>query len=209
MKKYPVVYSYKAANTREFELSIKSLVNLKEWNGVIYVIGDPPNVLCDHIYKPVRFQRGNTRFKDEFLAYLTAAELVDGFIAMADDIFLLREYTVKNHNRGTLEDHINGRNKSDIYSRHLSNTKALLDLNGKPSLSYEIHAPFLVESDKLWEIEPNMKTSNGFWRSIYGNWFNQDSEYSPDTKHAALNEDTVIYSSNNNSFNYEEVSKWL
>ena len=209
MKKYPVVYSYKATNTRELELSIKTLANIKEWNGKIYVIGDPPNVLCDHIYKSVRFQRGNTRFKDEFLAYLTAAELVDGFIAMADDIFILKPCSVKNNNRGTLDDHIKQRNKSDIYTRHLQNTKAVLDLNGQPTLSYEIHAPFLVDSEKLWNIEPHMKSSNGFWRSIYGNWFNQDSGYAPDTKHAALNEDTVIYSSNNNSFNYDEVAKWL
>lgn len=209
MKKYPVVYSFKTVNTRELELSVQSLKNIKEWDGRIIVIGDPPNVVCDYIYYPVRYQKGNTRFKDEFLAYLTAAELVDGFIAMADDIYILKPYSVKNNNRGTLEDHIKVRNKSDIYSRHLFNTKALLDLNGQPSLSYEIHAPFVVESDKLWKIEPHMKSSNGFWRSIYGNWFNQDSEYAPDTKHADLNENTVIYSSNNNSFNYEEVAKCL
>lgn len=209
MKKYPVVYSFKTTNTRELELSIQSLKNIKEWDGRVFIIGDPPNVVCDHVHKSVRFQKGNTRFKDEFLAYLTAAELVDKFIAMADDIYILKPYSVKNKNRGTLEDHIKGRNKSDLYSRHLYNTKSLLDLNGQPSLSYEIHAPFLVESDKLWKIEPHMKSSNGLWRSIYGNWFNQGSEYAPDTKHADLNGDTVIYSSNNNGFNYDEVAQWL
>lgn len=211
--KVPVVYSYRKAPTRELELSIESLKNLKEWNGEIIVIGDEPDLKGDYTHLPVKYTWGKesrVRSNDEICAYLTAADFLDEFIIMADDIYLLQEWSLEYQNRGTLDEHIKQRKRLDSYTRQLDNTKRYLIKNRKPTLSYELHIPFLMKADQLRpaaEIAKNNKPV--LIRSIIGNMYEIPSKAAQDTKNIPITDQTVIYSSHDKSFSYEKVKEHL
>lgn len=211
--KYPAVYSYKHVNTRELELSIASLRNIDCWNGDIYIVGDPPQIKTKAIHLPIQYSWGRqsrNRHNDEICAYLTARNDIGDFIAMADDIFCLKPWELQRHNRGELQAHIDGR-RSDSYSTRLLRTKEFLEAHSKPTLSYELHIPFLMKAEELTAIEdllPHDRTGV-LIRSILGNWFNTPSTYADDTKNKQLDSTTVLYSSSDSTFDYERVSEWL
>lgn len=213
-KKYPAVYSYKRTDTRELELSILTLRNIKEWNGKIYIVGDDPELFREYTHLPIAHSWGkesNCRSNDEICAYQTAAEIVGDFIAMSDDIFILKPWSLTRHNRGSLDDHITDRGIRDTYMLQLKSTSKWLKSHDKPTLSYELHIPFLVESEKFLEIVgiiPRIK-DGVFFRSVYGNWFDEPSTPLDDTKNKPITDTTVIHSSSNKLFDYEEVSKYV
>ena len=214
--KYPAVYSYKRTDTRELELSILTLKNIKEWNGEVYIVGDDPGCLLpvDYTHIPIAYDWGkesNCRSNDEICAYETAAEIVGDFIMMADDIFILKPWSLTRHNRGLIGDHIKKRNIRDSYMLQLKSTSKWLKSHDKPTLSYELHIPFLVKADKLLEIVdiiPRIK-DGVLIRSVYGNWFDEPSTPLDDTKNKPITDKTVIHSSSNKLFDYEEISKYV
>lgn len=214
--KYPVVYSYKKTDTRELELSIWTLQNIKEWNGQIYIVGDDPGGIlpADYTHLPIAHNWGkesNNKWNDEICAYQTAAEVVGDFIMMADDIFILKPWSLARHNRGSIKDHITKRNILDGFMVQLERTAKWLKGHGKPTLSYEIHIPFLVEADKFLEIVgiiPHIR-DGVFIRSAYGNWFNEPSTPLGDTKNQPITDETVIHSSSNRLFDYEGINKYV
>jgi len=212
---YPVVYSYKRSKTREFELSLESLNNIKEWNGVVFVIGEVPDV-GNHVkynHIPIKYKWGkesHSKSNDEICAYLTAADFLDEFIIMADDIYILQPWSLEYQNRGTLDDHIKTRARGDSYARQLRDTRDFLLDNGQPTLSYEMHIPMLVKSDQLRDAAELVRTSRTmFIRSIIGNWFEIPSNKSIDPKNQPLTDDTVLYSSQDSTFDYEKVRSYL
>jgi hypothetical protein len=214
--KYPAVYSYKKTDTRELELSIWTLQNIKEWNGEIYIVGDEPTGILPADYTHLSIidtwgKESNCRSNDEICAYQTAVEMVGDFIMMADDIFILKPWSLTRHNRGSLEDHITKRNIRDTYMLQLKSTAKWLKSHGKSTLSYELHIPFLVEADKFSEIIgiiPHIK-DGVFIRSAYGNWFAEPSTPLDDTKNKPITDETVIHSSSNKLFDYEEINKYV
>lgn len=212
--KYPAVYSYKKTDTKELVLSILTLQNIEEWNGAIYIVGDDPDCFLPAYYThiPIAHNWGkesNCRSNDEICAYQTAAEIVGDFIAMSDDIFVLKPWSLARHNRGLINDHIASRNIRDSYMLQLKSTAKWLREHNKSEFSYELHIPFLVEADKFLEIVsiiPRIKDGVLF-RSVYGNWFGEPSTMANDTKNKLITGETVIYSSSNKTFNYNEVNK--
>ncbi len=210
---YPVVYSYKKSRTKELELSIESLNNLKEWDGRIFVIGAKPDFKGNYTHLPIKYPWGKQshyKSNDEICAYLTAADFLDEFIIMADDIFILQEWSIEYQNRGTLDDHIKLRSRQDSYSRQLKSTRDFLLDNDKPALSYEMHIPFLVNSEQLKDAAEIIRTSKPmFIRSIIGNWFEVSSKEAIDPKNKPLTDDSILYSSQDSTFNYEKVRSYL
>lgn len=210
---YPAVYSYKKSRTRELELSIESLKNLKEWSGEVYVIGDKPDFEGNYTHLPIKYTWGKesgSKSNDEVCAYLTAADFLDKFIIMADDIFILKPWSLEYQNRGTLEEHITSRHSNDWYTRQLRETKNYLESNGSLSLSYEMHIPFLVTSSRVRFVSEIIRHNKPmFIRSIIGNLCEIESVKREDPKLKPITEYTVIYSSLDSRFNYEEVRKHL
>lgn len=212
---YPVVYSYKKVYTRELELSIRSLVNLSEWNGEVYIVGDNPELPADIKFKhlPIAYNWGKqtrVRHNDEICAYLTARDVVGDFIAMADDHYILKTWSLMSHNKGTLVEHSNMRTRQDSYTLALMRTHELLfDLN-KPTLSFEVHIPFLMREKELKEVEYLIPKSrqNILIRSLLGNYFERDSTKIDDVKDKEIDENTVLYSSSDRTFDYERVKKY-
>jgi hypothetical protein len=211
--KYPVVYSYRKSLTRELELSIESLKNLQEWNGQIYIIGEKPDLEADYTYLPVKYTWGKesrVRSNDEICAYLTAADFLDEFIIMADDITILKPWSLEYENRGTLDDHIKQRKRFDTYTRQLELTKRYLSRNGSPTLSYELHIPFLMKAEQLRPAAEIARTNSPvFIRSLIGNMYEIPSTLSGDTKNIPITDQTVIYSSQDRTFSYEKVKEHL
>lgn len=210
---YPVIYSYRKSLTRELELSIESLKNLKEWNGEIYIIGDKPDLEAEYTHLPVKYTWGKesrVRSNDEICAYLTAADFLDEFIIMADDIFILKPWSLEYHNRGTLDYHIKQRKRFDMYSRQLEHTKRHLSRNGNPTLSYELHIPFLMKAEQLIPVAEIARANRPmFIRSLIGNIYELPSILASDTKNIAITDQTVIYSSSDRDFSYEKVKEHL
>lgn len=211
---YPVVYSYKKSRTRELELSVESLKNLKEWNGDVFIIGDRPDFTgIDYIYSPIKYTWGKesgVKSNDEICAYLTASDFLDEFIIMADDIYILQPWSLEYQNRATLDDHIKARARGDSYARQLKDTRDFLLENEQPTLSYEMHIPFLVNSEQLRDAAEIIRVSKPmFIRSIIGNWFNIPSKEAIDPKNQPITDETVLYSSQDSTFNYDEVRKFL
>lgn len=208
---YPVVYSYKKSRTRELELSIESLKNIKEWNGGVYIIGDKPSFGGDYTHLPIKYTWGKgSKSNDEVCAYLTAADFLEKFIIMADDIFILKPWSLEYQNKGTLEEHIVSRHSNDWYTRQLRETEDFLEAHGKTTLSYEMHIPVLFTSAQIKEASELIKAHKPmFIRSIIGNWYSVKSVKREDTKLNKITEDTAIHSSLDSRFNYEEVRKYI
>ena len=210
---YPVVYSYKKSKSRELELSIESLKNLKEWDGRIFIIGDQPEFKADYAWLPIGYSWGketHSKSNDEICAYYTAADFLEDFIIMADDIFILKPWSLEYQNRGTLDDHIKQRARGDSYAKNLKATRDFLLENEQPTLSYEMHIPFLVNSEQLKDAAELIRTSRTmFIRSIIGNWFNLHSKQTIDPKNIEITDDTVLYSSQDSTFDYEKVRSYL
>lgn len=205
---YPVVYSLNKRDpgTRELELSVQTLKNIDCWNGEIYFIGRDPKLDIPYTYLPIAYDWGKgSKSDDEICAYQTASDHLEEFIIMADDQFILKPWKLKRHHKGTLEEHIKSR-RSGTYTRQLQKTKDFLEENGRPSLSYEVHIPFLVKKEQLLdaiELMPKIKPGL-FIRSIIGNWFDDESSYMEDVKDKLFNQ-SVLYSSSDNTFDYEKT----
>lgn len=211
--KYPVVYSYRTSRTRELELSLESLKNLKEWNGMVFIVGHEPKVDFDYAHLPITHGWGRkTGYKsnDEVCAYLTAADMLGDFIIMADDQFILKPWSLEYQDRGTLTEHIESR-RHDSYTRQLQATRDFLSLKHKPQLSYEMHIPFLVNSKKLKKMAELIQDYNKpmLIRSLLGNWYKIPSVKSTDPKNQTITEETVLYSSDDTTFRYEKVKEHL
>ena len=209
---YPAVYSYKRNRTRELELSIETLHNIDCWNGEVYIVGDDPKLNTPYTYLKTAHTWGKgNKWNDEVCAYLTGCEAVGDFILMSDDLFILKPWELKRHNRGELSEHIKSRRHKDGYSRQLERTKQFLEDNGRPTLSYEIHIPMLVKAEQFIDavtIIPKIP-AGVFIRSILGNWFDEPSTYLNDPKNKQLDKETVLYSSSDNTFNYEKIHSIL
>lgn len=213
---YPAVYSYRQVRTRELELSIITLKNIDCWNGEVYVVGDKPYLPDGFNVKHLSItydwgKKSRNRHNDEICAYLTARDTVGDFIAMADDIFILKPWKLALLNRGELVDHANSRRKEDIYTTSLRRTSELLRSLNKTTLSHELHIPYLIRASELTEVEHLLphEREGVLIRSLLGNYFGRESTSSEDVKGKQIDENTVIYSGSDRTFNFNQVERFL
>lgn len=210
---YPVVYSYKKTNTRELELSIESLKNIRQWNGKTYIIGDDPGLNVPYIHLPIAYDWGKksgVKSNDEVCAYLTAADHLHEFIIMADDMYVLHPWDICTYRRGSIDAHLSWRGRRDGYARQLENTGKYLLESGLSTLSFEVHAPMLVRGDQVRLASAIIRDGDPLLiRSLMGNMFSYQSEYIVDPKNIPIRDDTVLYSSLDSTFNYKRVRKYL
>lgn len=90
--KYPVVIPYiHNGNGRELRYAIRSLANIRNWNGEIVLIGDKPNWYTGtHIPRPQQ----SDRFQDVYSKMLLATTLYESFIWSNDDIYITEPTTI-------------------------------------------------------------------------------------------------------------------
>ena len=89
MSKLPVVIPYVHTNDDGAELryTLRSLKNIKNWNGEVYVIGDKERWFKDIIY--IRQKRQWGRPYDDVINKLKQVP-VDDYILMMDDVYITK-----------------------------------------------------------------------------------------------------------------------
>lgn len=199
-----VVYPYKHTNSEELAWSIKSLKNVE--HGQVMIVGDsvPGHEVTQSL---INSWSRNSRYHDTINKYYTACMLAetDELLLMNDDFFIMSPWVPVNYNRGTLVDHMQWRKGKDDYQRMLELTNRFLLSKGIANLSFELHAPMLVNrlllKQAIEEIMPQLRLRRTLClRSYYGNRFNIESEYMADVKNPTNPESMTLLSTNNRAF---------
>lgn len=207
-----IIYVHRQKPSTEIIWSIKSLKNIPHNN--IYVIGDNVNV-DGVIHIPHTKDRWSvySKYHDQISKYLqicNTPEISDDFMAMNDDMFIMKPTELVIYNRGTISEHIKERSKYDQYSISLKTTENYLLKNNLSTIDYELHTPFIYNKEKLKAVieklskEPQYKYQI---RSIYGNTYNIDSTYKKDVKNADIYGD--ILSTSTDMFNNGDIGKYI
>lgn len=184
--KYPAVYIYKktADNGQELRYSIRSLKNLKNWNGEVFVVGDKEDWFKGivAIPAPKYYYSPYQDAENKMLIALDDDRIDDDFILMNDDIYITKKTSVRPLHGGEIEDSNFG-----YHNRAKTATKKFLQDQGiKRPLNYSIHVPMLINKQKRLEVHKMIRGSfNGtalLARIVYGNIFNIGGEYYEDKK---------------------------
>lgn len=193
---YPICLPYIKTQDRGQELrySIRSYKNITNWNGQIYVLGDSEKWFNNINHIPMR-RMYNRVYLDQVMKMRKACDLMpEKFIASMDDIYITEKTEVGIYYQGGLTEDGKG-----IHARTKLVTKRFLnDIGITNPYDYEVHAPMLVERDKLREvldliINHPMKISLQ-WRSLYANMHDVGGELITDakTKTAELKEGNIL-----------------
>lgn len=192
--KVPVVipYIHTADSGLELKHSLRSLKNITNWNGEVYILGDSEAWFSDKInHIHIKRQFGKPYFDQINKMLSSLNRLPEQFIASMDDVYITTPTEIKFYYKGEL----NG-DKMGYHGRSLLETKKFL--NQPEALDFEVHAPFLVEKSKLKQVfdlilaSPQKNVLQ--WRSIYGNTFNPEAVLIEDkkTKTSELKQGDII-----------------
>lgn len=179
--KYPILttYIHTEDDGQELRTSLRSLQNITNWSGKLFVVGD-----SEKWFKNISYIKANRihgkPYKDQIQKIkLALSYMPEVFIISQDDIYICTPTTVGVYYLGELTNDV-----SSFHKRTKKNTKELLEYMGLPTLDYECHTPILVEKDKLLETLYFILDSgqNIQWRSVYGNMWNVKAELFEDKK---------------------------
>lgn len=194
---YPVVIPYIRTrdNGQELRYSLRSLANLTNCNGQVYIIGDSERWFSSSItHIPHKRVYGRPYF-DQVVKMLSVIDtLPEKFIASQDDIFICQSFEAGFYHQGELL-----ANNGSYHARTKTFTRTVLLGRGIANpLDFELHYPFLVDTAKMREIllfiYQHPKSHLLQWRSLYGNLHQPPSHQAVDqkTKTAKLPDGAVI-----------------
>lgn len=184
-----VVYFVKESTTNEELIySIRSVVaNFPHRK--IWIYGGKPSNLSDKNFIKIK-QSGDTkwdRVRGMFTDVCLNKEITDDFYLFNDDFFVINPVVeMPVYHRSSLAEHIitieqKYKDVPTAYTKQLRNCYRRLTGLGYPTLSYELHVPFLFNKGKLLQIMgafPDVHCS----RTLYGNFFELDSVQHDDVK---------------------------
>jgi len=180
-----IILLHRQKNSEEAIYAAKSLKNIKHDN--LYVIGD--KIVGTARIEHIRHDWARlSKYHDQISKLLQICDderISNDFIATADDVFIMEPWQPVNYNRSTLTQHIAWRKRFDSYSRSLKFTEQWLKRNGYPTLSYELHSPFIYNKKLLRSLILKLSMKPGAdWqiRSLYGNVYGVKTEYHQDFK---------------------------
>lgn len=184
--KHPAVYVYKRTSDKGQELrySIRSLQNIRNWNGEVFIVGDTEDWFSKHI-TVLEATKVADKYQDrnyKLLAAIGYKRIAQDFIYMNDDFYCVIPSEVTPLYGGQLEDYT-GTNE---WATSKSNTKAYLESRGWTVRDYELHTPMLFNKQKLSDTLLNHPDGLQI-RSLYGNIYQiggkkyEDCKY-PDNK---------------------------
>lgn len=183
-KKIPVVIPYKlVGNGEELRFALRSLKNIKNWNGKLILVGDRPKWLKDTKnleYIPTPSYPFS--FYDVEQKIYTALDYIkDRFILSNDDIYITEPTEVGVYHQGII--------KQDLSTHHKRckvRTRDYLADNSYNTFDFEVHAPMVMERDKRLIVhdivKDELKSKALQPRSIYGNIFSENAERIDDKK---------------------------
>lgn len=177
-----IVYPYKATpGDFELRISLRSLVNVQH-EGVI-IAGDVPRGLRNVMLIPV--EADGTRFARSTANILAAAKSTNAatITVMHDDIFLLRPWTFRHENRGTMEEYLASGVASGEYRQHVIETMDILAAHGvKDPLWFGLHTPTVYNRENLVDLIEDFDGQRYLLRTLYHNLHPQPSERREDVK---------------------------
>lgn len=181
----------------ELRYTLRSLKNIINFDGDVYIIGDRERWFTDKVvHIPYKRMYGKP-YLDQIQKMWVACiqeDIGDEFIAMMDDIYCLEPTKVGVY-------YVNDQLKSarpSFHQRTKEQTAAKLHSMGLPTKDYESHAPMVVNREKLLAtlnfMLKLMNTHTLQWRSMYGNMHGIDAELFTDakTKTSVLPEGNII-----------------
>ena len=172
--KLPVVYVYKRTSDKGKELrySMRTLSNLKNWNGEVYVAGDREDWFSPNVKVIDGFIRSHEKHIDQEnkLKKITEDNRFDSFIYFNDDFYVTEPTEIKPLYDGRLVEY----QGSNGWQRAKADTKKYLEEMGmKEPKNYDIHVPMVLESEKLAVVLAMIREQKKRLqpRSIYGNMY--------------------------------------
>lgn len=179
-----LLYFLRAGENEELRFSLRS-VHQNFPHSRVVVVGDRPDWLTN-----VDFVKGN-RSADKWRNVhgnlrLACKEAAGEWVVMNDDFFVTRPVCdAPSWHRGTLENHLAAIRARGAWYRSLNMTLIVLrQLGFETPLSYELHVPVRMESEKLAEVLRFGRRSPDLpqWRTMYGNYWDVPSHQSTDVR---------------------------
>lgn len=169
--KLAAIYVYKRTSDkgRELRYSIRSLHNVSNWNGEIFVAGDREDWFSDRI-KIIEAEKSADRYEDcrnKLRAVVNSRHVPATFLFFNDDFYVLKKAAVQPLYDGELE----SATSTNAWIQSKSDTKDYLENRSmlKP-LNYDIHTPLIFDKQKLAvSLEICQENPELQLRSIYGN----------------------------------------
>lgn len=175
-KKYPAVYIYKKTSDkgRELKYSIRSLANVKNWNGQVFVSGDREDWFSPEVKVIDTFTKSHDKQLDaqsKLRAITESKAIEDDFIFFNDDFFVVEPTEIKPLYDGKLE----GAAGKNTWQQSKFDTRIYLQENGIESpLNYAIHVPIVLNKQKLADVLDIIEANRDkrlMMRSLYGNLY--------------------------------------
>lgn len=182
--KLPAVYAYKRTSDqgKELRYSIRSLSNLTNWNGQVFVIGDSEAWFSQKI-QLIEAPKSADKYADsqgKLLAATQHKRIPDNFIYMNDDFYI----TTSTEASPLYDGKLIATNNKNRWQQTKANTKAYLEQQGiQEPLDYDIHTPIVFNKQDLAAAlaicneQPNLQI-----RSLYGNLYKVGGKQYADKK---------------------------
>ena len=189
MRKYDVVYILKeGAPAEELRYSLRSLEENLPHGKVWFYCGKPKGIEPDEYVD--RRQTGSNkwqRVRSSLVAICKNEAMTKKVWLFNDDFYLLAPVTKeKPGHRGLIRDHYlnveerHGGNPTG-YTRQLRECERQLKEAGLTTLDYTLHAPMLIDREKMLETL-KMFPRCPMFRSLYGNYANVGGDFTEDCK---------------------------
>lgn len=168
--KYPAVYIYKKTSDRgrELQFSLRSLANITNWNGQVFIIGHRETWLTGvTVIDAEKDAEPHIDRNNKLRAIVASKEIPDDFIFMNDDFYCTEPTELTAMYNGSLDTDALGN-----WATSKRETAKFLQDNGIESpLNYDIHTPILFNKQKLAEVLKLIGNTTLLPRSVYGNLF--------------------------------------
>lgn len=179
-----VVYPYKREGY-EFELrfSLRSLVNMP--HGQVIIAGDRSRIVSDRVVQVANAQHRNRYLAstDNIVAAIERAGVSGNFILMNDDFFIMRKGKPKLYHRGRLVDYLQSSSHKGQYRAAIARTLEICEAHGVDEpLFYGIHAPVVMNAEKLCDLVTEFRGENYLLKTLYFNLHKQPSKLAKDVK---------------------------
>ena len=216
-----VVYILKNdISSEEIRYSLRSVEENFPHRKVFFFGGRPPMINPDVMVPIHQFGMNKwEKVRNSLIKVCQNDEVTDDFFLFNDDFYILKPVDTENFinfSDGDLEgrakDIIHRYGKGSQYSTQLLQTATFLKAHGKPSKSFVLHLPMLINKQKALEVL-TMKGMPPMFRSLYANMAEVPYETRKDVKiytnDLTPGEDWDYLSTTDESFRDGEVGKWI
>lgn len=182
--KYPILITYRKTydQGKELRYTLRSLQNLLNWDGQVFIVGDKENWFQNIVHIPSRHSR-NSYINQEYamMAALADPRLPDDFLYSMDDVYICEPVEVTYMHQGEITPY-----RKSYHEKQKLVTKEWLEAQGCTTLDYELHTPMLHNRQKRIEVNkmiaPTLNRIMLKPRTVYGNYFGVGGQFYLDQK---------------------------